>query len=105
MRRTLTIGRMLSFACALVAFALPARAADPVDVDLELVLAVDVSRSMDYDEQQLQRDGYVKAFRHPEVIRAITEGPRGRIAVTLFEWAGTDFHSVVAPWTIIASRE
>ena len=60
---------------------------------------------MDSDEQQLQRDGYVKAFRHPEVIRAITEGPRGRIAVTFFEWAGTEYHSVVAPWTIIASRK
>ena len=54
-------------ALGLVCLAGPAAAA--VDVDLELVLAVDVSRSMDYDEQKLQRDGYVAAFRHPEVIR------------------------------------
>lgn len=105
MRRSVQILRVLSSVCALsVAPGFPVRAADPVDVDIELVLAVDVSRSMDYDEQTLQRDGYVKAFRHPDVIRAITEGPRGRIAVTLFEWAGTDFHSIVAPWTIIANR-
>ena len=54
--------RCLIVLFALLAFAAPAA---PVDVDLALVLAVDVSRSMDYDEQQLQRDGYVAAFRHP----------------------------------------
>jgi hypothetical protein len=105
MRRSVKTLAVLSVSALVVALGFPAWAADPVDVDLELVLAVDVSRSMDYDEQQLQRDGYVNAFRHPDVIRAITEGPRGRIAVTLFEWAGTEFHSIVAPWTIIASRE
>ena len=83
----------------------PAPAANLVEVDLELILAVDVSRSMDADEQRLQRDGYVKAFRHPEVIRAITEGQHGRIAVTYVEWAGTEFHSVLAPWAIIAGRQ
>ena len=82
-----------------------APAANLVEVDLELILAVDVSRSMDVDEQRLQRDGYVKAFRHPEVIRAITEGQHGRIAVTYVEWAGTEFHSVLAPWAIIAGRQ
>src|SRR5215475_5478389 len=50
-------------------------------VDLELVLAVDVSLSMDLDEQRLQRDGYVAAFRDPEVQKAIASGPSGRIAV------------------------
>jgi hypothetical protein len=108
MRRSVSAVRLFLSAFALAALISPISpvlAADPVDVDLELVLAVDVSRSMDSDEQQLQRDGYVKAFRHPEVIRAITEGPRGRIAVTVFEWAGTEFHSVIAPWTIVASRQ
>ena len=105
MRRSANAVRLLSSAIALAATAFPAFAADPVGVDLELVLAVDVSRSMDLDEQELQRDGYVRAFRHPEVIRTITEGPRGRIAVTYFEWAGTEFHAVVAPWTIIAGRK
>jgi hypothetical protein len=82
--------------------ATPARSAD-ADVDLELVLAVDVSRSMDLDEQRLQRDGYVQAFRHPDLIEAITSGAIGRIAVTYFEWAGTGFSSLIEPWTAIGS--
>ncbi|HEV7693429.1 MAG TPA: DUF1194 domain-containing protein [Hyphomonadaceae bacterium] len=73
-------------------------------VDLELVLAVDISRSMDEDEHTLQRNGYVDAFRHKEVIDALMSGPEGRIAVTYMEWAG-DFDPIVAvPWTIIDSE-
>jgi hypothetical protein len=74
-------------------------------VDLELVLAVDVSLSMDLDEQRLQRDGYVSAFRDPEVHKAITSGPNGRIAVTYMEWAGPPTQQVVVPWTVIDSAE
>jgi len=70
-------------------------------VDLELVLAVDVSLSMDLDEQRLQRDGYVMAFRDPEVQKAIASGPNGRIAVTYMEWAGPPSQQVVMPWTVI----
>jgi len=70
-------------------------------VDLELVLAVDVSRSMDHGEQMLQRAGYVAAFRDPEVLRAIRSGPIGRIAVTYVEWAGTGLQHVVLPWTLV----
>lgn len=73
-----------------------------VAVDLELVLAVDISRSMDYDEQQLQRDGYVEALRHPEVIQAIQSGPIGRIAITYVEWAGPFHQAMVVPWTIVS---
>jgi Protein of unknown function (DUF1194) len=72
-------------------------------VDLELVLAVDVSMSMDHKEQKLQRDGYVAAFRDPSLIRAIKSGPNGRIAVTYVEWAGAGIQSVVIPWRVIAS--
>jgi len=74
-------------------------------VDLELVLAVDVSRSMDAVEQGLQREGYVKAFRSPEVVAAITGGISGRIAVTYMEWAGASLQNIVVPWTIIDSAE
>lgn len=84
--------------------ALPAVAAD-TEVDLELVLAVDVSRSMDRDEQRLQRQGYVAAFQHPEVIRAIQSGALARIAVTYFEWAGASVQTPVAPWTVIANAK
>jgi hypothetical protein len=74
-------------------------------VDLELVLAVDVSWSMDHDEQTLQRQGYVAGFRHEEVIRAIETGGWGRIAVTYVEWAGVDMHLIVLPWTLIDGAE
>lgn len=70
-------------------------------VDLELVLAVDVSGSMDQDERQLQRSGYVAALNHPEVVAAIASGFRGRIAVTLVEWAGPSSQKVVVPWRLI----
>ncbi|MEZ5819157.1 MAG: DUF1194 domain-containing protein [Hyphomicrobiaceae bacterium] len=81
---------------------LPPPAAQPT-VDVELVLAVDVSLSMDLDEQRLQRDGYVAAFRHPDVIRAITSGGLGRIAVVFVEWAGAGIQSVVLDWRVIDS--
>ena len=74
-------------------------------VDLELVLAVDISRSMDYDELRLQRRGYVEALTHPDVIQAIESGPNGRIAVTYVEWAGTGHQSVVVPWAVLSNRE
>ena len=63
-------------------------AAQEMDVDLELVLAVDVSRSMDPAEQDLQKEGYIAALQHPEVLAAIRAGFLGRIAVTYVEWAG-----------------
>jgi uncharacterized protein DUF1194 len=78
-------------------------AAAQTRVDLELVMAVDVSLSMDNDEQRLQRDGYVAAFRDPELHRAITSGAYGRIAVVYMEWAGPSWQSVVIPWTVIDS--
>lgn len=74
-------------------------------VDLELVLAVDVSQSMDNAEHRLQRQGYVEAFRHDEVIEAILFGPRGRVAVTYVEWGEDYYQRQVVPWTIIDSRE
>jgi hypothetical protein len=74
-------------------------------VDLELVIAVDASLSMDLDEQRLQRDGYIMAFRDPEVHKAITSGPNGRIAVTYMEWAGPPTQQVVMPWTVIDSAQ
>ena len=78
-------------------------AAQMTEVDVELVLAVDVSRSMDLEDQRVQRDGYIAAFRHPEVIQAISSGEIGRIAVSYVEWAGSAYQNVVVPWTIIAN--
>ena len=74
-------------------------------VDVELVLAVDVSWSMDRGEQEIQRNGYVAAFRNPEVQQVIMRGNYGKVAVTFVEWAGSFTQSVVLPWTLIDSRE
>jgi hypothetical protein len=79
--------------------ATPAAAAVPVD--LELVLAVDISGSVDFEEYALQRQGYVDAFRSPRLQRAITGGPLGRIAVTMLQWAGFGLESVAVPWTLL----
>lgn len=70
-------------------------------VDLELVLAVDVSLSMDIEEQRLQRDGYVAAFRDPEVHKAIASGLLGRVAVAYVEWAGPRTQATIVDWTLI----
>jgi hypothetical protein len=85
--------------------ALPGAALAQTEVDLELVLAVDVSPSMDIDELHVQRDGYVAAFRHPDVLAAIRSGPLGRIAVTYVEWSGPQSQTIVVPWTLIDSEE
>ena len=80
-----------------------ARGQRPLLVDLELVLAVDISRSMDEEEHELQRNGYVTAFRHRDVVNALMSGPEGKIAVTYMEWANQARQ--VIPWTIIDSAK
>ena len=89
----------------LLAQVLPAQpdvhAAEPVD--LTLVLALDVSGSVDEDEFDLQRRGLAAAFRNPLVIDAIRRGPRRRIAVTAVQWAGFESQRVVVPWAVIGS--
>jgi hypothetical protein len=75
--------------------------ADADDVDLELILAVDVSYSMDPDEQALQREGYVSALTSPEFLTALKAGIHGRIALTYFEWANSNDQKIVLPWRLI----
>jgi hypothetical protein len=95
--------RPLAFiACVLALTSAKADPQAPV-VDLELILAVDVSFSMSEAEQRVQREGYASAFRHPDIARAILSGPRGRIAVSYIEWAGPKYQRVLLPWTVIAS--
>lgn len=76
-----------------------AQAREPVDV--ALVLAVDVSRSMSPRELSIQREGYAAALNHPDVVRAISQGAYGRIAVTMFEWAGETSTEQVFDWTLV----
>jgi hypothetical protein len=80
--------------------ALPAIAED-LAVDLELVLAVDISGSVDAVEAQLQREGYIAALRHPHVIEAISGGMFRRIALTYVEWAGDHYQRTMLNWTLI----
>lgn len=71
------------------------------NVDVELVLAVDVSYSMDPDEQALQREGYIQGLTSPEFLNALQQGMHGKIAVTYFEWAGAADQKIVVPWRLI----
>jgi uncharacterized protein DUF1194 len=99
-RRTALLG---SLAAATAASTITtARAAD-VPVDLQLVLAVDVSRSIDEVEAELQRRGYIEALTNERVIDAILSGENRRIAVCYTEWAGTHYQQVVIDWTVIDS--
>lgn len=91
---------MLTF---LLLLASPSQAA--TEVDLALVLAVDISNSMDREEQELQRQGFVEAFRSPAVHDAIAGGALGRIAVVYMEWAANYRRNVVVPWTVIDGPE
>ena len=88
---------VLAFASALFA-ASPART-EPVD--LLLVLAADVSRSVDSQKFQLQREGYAAALADPRVIDAIQSGRRGRIGVLFLEWSGFGNQKVVIDWTVV----
>jgi hypothetical protein len=74
-----------------------------VDVDLRLVIAVDVSRSIDEDEARLQRQGYLEALADRRVIDAMTGGPLKRIAIANVEWAGTHYQRTLIDWSLVDS--
>lgn len=75
--------------------------ADAVPVDVELVLAVDCSGSIDSDEFALQIRGYAAALTNPTVIRTIQSGSLGAIAVTYAQWSGPFVHNQAVGWTLI----
>ena len=79
---------------------------EDIPVDLELVIAVDVSRSMDFYEAELHRQGYAQALRHPDFIATIRKsGLHGRIAATYVEWAGAHHQKTVADWAVIDNAQ
>jgi hypothetical protein len=93
-------------ACLACSPAVPVAApVNAMAVDVELVLAVDISQSMDEREFALQRAGYVEALRHPDFIDAVRAGTSGRIAIAYFEWAGTIRDDAVIAWQVIDSME
>jgi hypothetical protein len=74
-------------------------------VDVELILAVDVSYSMDMDELAIQREGYAQAIVSKEFLQALKAGPNGRIAVTYFEWAASNDQKIIIPWRLVDGPE
>ncbi len=102
-------GRMRSLVIALsillsLAWHPPASADADIPVDVELVLAVDVSRSMTPRELEIQRRGYAEALVSDEVLNAIAGSGRGQVALMYVEWAGTYSQRVIVDWTLIRGR-
>ncbi|SHJ87754.1 Protein of unknown function [Bradyrhizobium lablabi] len=78
---------------------------DKTAVDVELILAVDVSYSMDMDELAIQREGYAQAIVSKEFLQALKSLPNGKIAITYFEWAATNDQKIIIPWRMIDGPE
>ncbi len=95
----MAILRVLLAAVAFISAVPAARAAETVD--LLLVLAADVSRSVDEPKFQLQRDGYAAALKDPRVLDAIMSGANRRIAICFVEWSGASAQKVIIDWTLI----
>ena len=74
-------------------------------VDVELIIAVDVSYSMDMDELAVQREGYAQAIMSTEFLQALRTGPHGKVAVTYFEWAASSDQKIIIPWRVIDGPE
>ena len=97
--------RTLRLLILTVTLAFPAASLAAEQVDLLLALAADVSRSIDSEKFQLQRDGYAAAITDPRVLEAIKSGRTGRIGMSLVEWSGLSSQRVVIDWTAISDAE
>jgi Protein of unknown function (DUF1194) len=101
-RRRVIAGLSAALAApTIAAFGPFVRSAGPQTFDVALVLAADVSRSINDDEFALQRRGYAAAIVDPRVLDAIRSGPRGAIALIFVEWAGESEQKTVIDWTLI----
>lgn len=96
-----SVGGLCCTAIILYTVLLPVRTRAEMPVDVALVIAADVSFSMDAEEKRLQQQGFVDAFRDPDVLNAIRNGATGRVAVTYLEWGGANRQRIVIPWRII----
>ena len=103
MRRRTLLTTMMGTAATFNARPMKAQT-EPDTVDVLLVLAVDVSRSIDDDEARLQRQGYRNAIADPRVVQAIRGGMLGAIGLAYVEWAGIEYQRLVIPWTRIATQ-
>jgi hypothetical protein len=114
MRRCISIGAM--FAATVIAagacIAAPSPKSQQADtkdnspsVDIELVIAVDVSYSMDLDELAVQREGYAQAIVSKEFLQALKNGPNSKIGLTYFEWSASSDQKIIIPWRMIDGPE
>jgi hypothetical protein len=94
----------LAVAASLALWIAPVQAND-LPVDLELIIAIDASPSMDSQERSVQRQGYISAFTDRELVAAIAAGRYRRVAVAVVEWSGPAYQRVIVPWTLIDSAE
>ena len=74
-------------------------------IDIELVIAVDISYSMDLDELAVQREGYAQAIVSKEFLQALKNGPNSKIAMTYFEWSASNDQKIIIPWRVIDGPE
>ena len=86
---------------ALATLPAPAAPEGPVKVDIKLVIATDVSLSINEEEAQLQREGIAEVFLDPDVVKAIKSGALGRIAVAMLDWSSANYDRVVLDWTFV----
>jgi hypothetical protein len=96
---------LAALACVFSVIVAPARAQQSIPVDLQLVLAVDSSGSIDAGEFRLQMDGFAAAFRNPLIIEAVRRGRFGAIAVTMVEWSSLNMQHQTIRWTAISDEE
>jgi hypothetical protein len=99
------MARLVKLLLLSLALSLARAPAHAESVDLLLVLAADVSRSVDSTKFQLQRNGYAAAIANPKVIEAIRSGPNGRIGVAFVEWSGAGAQKVIIDWTAIGDMK
>lgn len=97
--------RTFALLSAFILTTLSPASSEPIEVDVELVLAADRSGSMSFKLLRAQREGFARAFLDPELQFAITSGPIGRIAVTYFEWSDIKDQQVIVPWMILSTPE
>jgi len=97
------LGGTLSVLASLPIAAAPA--ITPLEVDVKLVIATDVSRSINDDEALVQRQGTADVFLDPDVVKAIQSGSLGRIAVAMLDWSSVRDNRVVLDWTIVRDKE
>ena len=104
-KRLLAVRRLLCSIAALLFAAHPGPTVAQTEVDLQLVLAVDASGSVSHQRFELQKQGYVAAFRHPRVLQAILSGLNQSIGVTMFQWTGPALQVVSVKWALIKDAD